>query len=270
MNIRACVIVACCWLSGAVGAAATMTADDLARSAGFDQHLNQTVPLDLVFRDDGNQGVRLADYFGSVPVVLVFSYYGCSTLCPTVISNLVDVLGKSGLVAGSEYQVVIVSIDPGDSPSLAALKKTAYLEREGSPDAGRGWHLLTGSEANIAALTKAAGFRYAYDATTHQYAHPAGILLLTSQGKIARYFFGFDFTPTELRHALDEASAQHIASPVERLLLLCFHFDPSTGRYSATILETLRWTAAAMLLAALALAARRWRGQAKQCSPRKE
>lgn len=271
MSIRACLVAACCWLSAAAGAAATTTADDLAQSAGFDQHLNQTVPLDLVFRDDGNQGVRLADYFGSVPVVLVFSYYGCSTLCPTVISNLVDVLGRSGLTSDRQYRVVIVSIDPGDSPTVAAQKKAAYLKHEGSHDAGRGWHLLTGSAASIAALTQAAGFRYAYDATTHQYAHPAGVLLLTPRGRIARYFFGFDFTPAELRQALNDASAQRIASPVERLLLLCFHFDPSTGKYSTTILETLRWMVVAMLLAVAALVAiRRRRKHGEEHSPRME
>jgi protein SCO1/2 len=271
MSIRVCVVVACCWLSAAVCAAATMTADDLARSAGFDQHLNQTVPLDLVFRDDGNQEVRLADYFGSMPVVLVFSYYGCSTLCPTVISNLVDVLGRSGLTSGRHYQVVVASIDPGDSPALAAQKKAVYLKQEASHDAGRGWHLLTGSAASITALTQAAGFHYAYDVTTHQYAHPAGVLLLTPQGRIARYFFGFDFTPAELGQALNEASAQRIASPVERLVLLCFHFDPSTGKYSATILQTLRWMAVAMLLAAAALVAiRRRRKHGEEHSPRME
>lgn len=248
MNIRACITVAC-WLCASVCTAANTTADDLARSAGFDQHLNQTIPLGLVFRDDGNQRVRLADYFVSAPVVLVFSYYRCSTLCPTVISNLIEGLRRSGLMGGSQYEVVIVSIDPDDSPALAALKKTAYLKDEAAHDA---WHFLTGSEANIAALADAAGFRYAYDAATHQYAHPAGVLLLTPQGKIARYFFGFDFTPAELRNALSEASAQRIASPVEQLLLLCFHFDPSTGKYSATILQTLRWMVVAMLLAALA------------------
>lgn len=273
MSIRACVVAACCWLSAAACAAAAMTADDFARSAGFDQHLNETVPLSLAFRDDGNQAVRLSDYFGSVPVVLVFSYYGCSTLCPTVIGNLVHVLARSGLIAGSQYEVVIVSIDPGDSPALAALKKTAYMNHEAPDNAGRNWHLLTGSDANIAALTKASGFRYVYDAPTHQYAHPAGVILLTSQGRIARYLFGFDFTPDEMRQAVIEASARRIASPVEQLLLLCFHFDSLTGRYSAIILQALRWMTVAMLLAALAFASgatRRRRMHDKERSPRLE
>jgi protein SCO1 len=260
VSLRFLVAAACCWLVVASGALAHAIADDLVQRAGFDQHLNRVVPLGLAFRDDDNRAVQLADYFGSVPVVLAFSYYGCSNLCPTVIGNLADGLRRSGLQPGTQYRVVVVSIDPGDSPLLAAHSKAAYLERE-SGETARAWHLLTGGGESIAPLTRAAGFRYAYDADTHQYAHPAGVLLLTPGGRIARYFFGFDFTPAQMRRAVEDASEERIASPAQRLLLLCFHFDPA-GKYSATILQALRWIALAMLGAALVwTATRRRRGQ---------
>ena len=250
-------VAAACWLAIACGAPAHATADDLVQRVGFDQHLNRAVPLGLAFRDDDNGAVRLADYFGSVPVVLAFSYYGCSNLCPTVIGNLGDALRRTGLKSGTQYRVVVLSIDPGDSPLLAAHSKAVYLQHE-SGETARAWHLLTGGDDSIAALTGAAGFRYAYDAATHQYAHPAGVLLLTPGGRIARYFLGFDFTPAQLRQAVEDASEERIASPAARLLLLCFHFDPA-GKYSATILQALRWIAATMLAAALVWIATRLR-----------
>jgi protein SCO1/2 len=258
VNIR-CLVTAF-WLAVASGALAHATADDLVQRVGFDQHLNRIVPLGLVFRDDDNRAVRLGDYFGSAPVLLAFSYYGCSNLCPTVIGNLGDALRRGGLQPGRQYRVIVVSIDPGDSPSIAARSKATYLHYESGETAGA-WHLLTGSDDSIAKLTGAAGFRYVYDAATHQYAHPGGVLLLTPGGRIARYFFGFDFTPAQLRQAVQDASEERIASAAERLLLLCFHFDPA-GKYSATILQALRWIAAAMLVAALAwTATRRRRGR---------
>lgn len=261
MSVRSLVAAACCWLVTMPAALAHATADDLVRHAGFDQHLSRVVPLGLAFRDDDNRAVQLADYFGSVPVVLAFSYYGCSNLCPTVIGNLADALRRSGLQPGTQYRVVVVSVDPGDSPSIAARSRAVYLGRDASSDGGRAWHLLTGGGESIAPLTRAAGFRYAYDADTHQYAHPAGVLLLTPGGRIARYFFGFDFTPAQMRRAVEDASEERIASPAQRLLLLCFHFDPA-GKYSAIILQALRWIALAMLGAALVwTATRRRRGQ---------
>ena len=258
MNARTFALAACCgWLvSPSPAALAHQSADDLARRVGFDQHLGRMVPRELVFRDEQGRDVRLGDYFGSVPVVLAFAYYGCSTLCPTVIGNLADSLRRSGLEPGAQYRVVVVSIDPGDSPALAERSKQAFLQYA---SAGAGaWHLLTGSDAGIAAITAAAGFRYTYDDATHQYAHPAGIVLLTPDGRVARYFFGFDFTSAALRSGIEQASEKNIAAPAERLLLLCFHFDPA-GKYSAAILQALRLIAMVMLAAALAWAALRLR-----------
>jgi len=242
----------------APGVAAHANAGDLVQAAGFDQHLSHPVPPALAFRDDDGRDVRLGDYLGTVPVVLAFAYYGCSNLCPTVIGNLAHVLESTGLRPGAQYRVVVVSIDSRDSPPVAARRKVDYLQDAASGASGRAWHMLTGSGSSIDALTRAAGFRYAYDEATHQYAHPVGVLLLTPDGRIARYLLGFNFTPTELRGAIDDASGDRIAAPAQRLLLLCFHFDPA-GKYSAAIIETLRWVAITMLATGLLLFAVRRR-----------
>jgi protein SCO1 len=242
--------LAACWLAHPLWAAGNISADDIASKLGFDQHLDTALPLELHFRDESGAQVRLGDFFGTVPVVLVFSYYGCSSLCPTVIDNLAGTLDRSGLNP-AQYQVLAISIDPRDSPSLALRKKRLYLQHAHPAD-GRAWHLLTGDDAAISVLTRTTGFRYAYDAQSAQYAHPAGIVLITPRGSIARYFFGFDFTPDQLRAAFSAARAERVSSPIERLLLLCFHFDPATGKYSWLIVDALRWMGGATLLLLLA------------------
>ncbi|MGH8314234.1 MAG: SCO family protein [Steroidobacterales bacterium] len=255
-------LLASFWVSIPGGAAVNRTGASIAEGVGFDQHLNDTIPRELRFRDETGATVRLDKYFDASPVVLVFAYYGCSSLCPTVLGNLAATLDRGGLAPGVGYQVIVASIDPGDSPAAASLKKASFLRTASRPHTANAWHLLSGSPASIAALTQASGFRYVYDAASHQYAHPAGIVVLTPRGTIAQYFFGFDFTPDALRRALDEAAAQRIATPVQRLLLLCFHFDLA-GKYSATVLRALRWMALAMLLTlAAVLGVMRWRGRA--------
>jgi protein SCO1 len=248
MNRSACCAFLCV-LAFATGARAHLTPANGAQRAGFEQRLSAQIPPALAFRDEANRDVRLGDYFGAKPIVLVFAWYGCTTLCPTVVGNVADALDRSGLAHGS-YQVLVASFDPRDAPADALRMKRRYLARA-NVDAGA-WHLLTGTGVQIAALTHAAGFRYAYDDDTHQYAHPAGIVLLTPQGTIARYFFGFDFTPAALRDAVGAASLDEIGSPVERLLLVCFHFAPA-GRYSGLVLQALRIASVALLVAGLAL-----------------
>lgn len=243
---RASMCVLLCALAFAPAAFAHLTAAEAARRAGFEQRLSEPIPGTLSFRDEDGRAVRLSDYYGSSPLVLVFAWYGCTTLCPTVIGNLARTLDGSGLPPRS-YRVLVVSIDPRDGPSDALRAKQRYLARA---DAGA-WHLLTGQASAIAALASAAGFHYAYDDETHQYAHPAGFVLLTPQGTIARYFFGFDFTPGALRDGIAAATANEIASPVDRLLLLCFHFA-SSGRYSALILDGLRAGSGGLLLIGVA------------------
>jgi protein SCO1/2 len=254
-------MAACCWLICSACAATGLAPADRSDRIGFEQHLNADIPPGLHFRDEHGADVRLGTYFGRSPLVLVFAYFGCSSLCPTVVGNLAETLDRTGIAAGSRYQVIVASIDPGDSPVLAAMKKAVYLSGVSQMDADDGWHLLTGNPANIAALADAAGFRYTYDAVSHQYMHPVGVVVLTPHGTVARYFFGFDFTPNELISALDAAAAKRIGSPVQNLLLRCFHFEPE-GRHSVAVLRALRWTALATCLAlAVAFVAARWRSR---------
>ncbi len=232
-------------LASANIALAHVTPEQAAREAGFEQRLAAPIPGSLVFRDEQGAEVRLSEYYGSAPIVLVFAWYGCSTLCPTVVGNLAQALGRADL-ARADYKVVVASIDPHDAPADALRMKRQHLVTARA-DA---WHLLTGGERDIAALARAAGFRYAYDEDTHQYVHPAGIVLLSPRGTIARYVLGFDYTPAALREGLEAAGRDEVASPVERLLLVCFHYVPS-GRYSALVLQTLRIASVTLALVAV-------------------
>ena len=240
-----------CALAFSTPAFAYLSPEQGVRTASFEQRLSEQIPGTLSFRDETGRAVTLSDFYGASPIVVVFAWYGCTTLCPTVVGNLAQALERSALPAGS-YSVLVASIDPHDAPPDARRMKGRYLAG-GHLDADA-WHLLTGNEAAIAAFTRAVGFRYAYDADTHQYAHPAGIVVLTPQGTIARYLLGFGFTPATLRDAIDGAAANEIASPAARLLLLCFHFTPS-GRHSALVLDALRVAGIGLVVAALALVA---------------
>jgi len=175
------------------------------RDIGFDQQLDQLVPLDTTFRDEAGRTVRLGDYFGKRPVALVFAYYDCPMLCTLVINGLSSALGVLSLNPGSDFEIVTVSFDPRDTPATASAKKAIYLERYKRPGAADGWHFLTGDQSSIDRLTKAAGFRYAWDKDTKQFAHPTGVVVLTPEGRIARYLFGVEYGPRDLRMALVEA-----------------------------------------------------------------
>jgi len=244
---------------GIVLAAPPAASDDLSRrgfsgTVDFAQHLDRSLPAELRFRDEHGNTVRLGDYLGTGPLGLVFSYYGCSNLCPMQIRNLAQRLAQASGAAADQAQMVVVSIDPLDSPIQADRAKHKYLDDLLPAERIQRWHFLSGEPADIARLTEAAGFSYGYDAATRQYAHPAGFALITPEGKIAHYFFGFDFTANELGQALGQAAARRIASPIERLLLVCFHYDLASGRYSALILDMLRVASIVMLLGLLALA----------------
>jgi protein SCO1/2 len=206
----------------------------------IDQRLNEQVPGDLVFRDETGRLVQLGDYFGSKPLILVLSYYRCSLLCPTVLEGLISSLRVLSLNVGEHFSVITVSFDPKDTPEIAATKKEEYLRRYARSGVTEGWHFLTGEESAIERLTQVVGFHYTYDAKRDEYAHASGIILLTPQGKIARYFFGVEFAPRDLRLGLVEASANKIGSLVDQVMLLCYHYDPTTGKYSATVLNLVR------------------------------
>lgn len=218
------------------------------RDVGFDQKLNEQVPLDLVFRDENGASIELREYFGKRPVILVPVYYECPNLCPLILESLVRSLKALSFDIGKQFNVLTVSIDPGEGPELARGKKQEYVKRYGRPGGEDGWHFLTGDEASIQQLTQAIGFRYTYDAEKRQYAHPAGVVILTPQGKVARYFYGIEYAPRDLRLALVEASEGKIGSPVDQLLLFCYEYDPATGKYSLVIMNVLRLAALIMVL----------------------
>jgi len=222
-------------------------------TADFVQHLGQSVPADMPFRDERGNAVRLGRYLGTAPIGLIFSYYRCTNLCPMQIRSLAQ---RMALASGgaADAQVIVVSIDPLDTPALADRAKHKFLDDLLPAARAARWHFLSGAPADIAHLAQSVGFSYGYDEATRQYAHPAGFALINADGRIARYFFGFDYTAADLGQAFDEAAAQRIASPIARLLLVCFHYDLATGRYSDLIIAVLRAVSTVMLLGALALA----------------
>lgn len=219
------------------------------REIGFDQNLDQAIPLDTTFRDEAGRSVRLGDYFGKRPVVLLFAYYDCPMLCTQVINGLASALAVLSLEPGKDFEIVTVSFDPRDTPASATAKKAVYLERYRHPGAAQAWHFLTGDPPAIARLTKAAGFRYVWDKETKQFAHPTGVIVLTPDGRLARYLFGIEYGPRDLRYALVEASAGKVGNAVDALLLYCYHYDPTTGRYGLAIMRALRLAGLATVLA---------------------
>lgn len=242
-------LVATLLLASAGTAGGAQERPPVLREVGFDQRLGEAVPLDLVFRDEEGRTVRLGDYFGRKPVVLTLVYYACPMLCTVTLNGLASALDLISFDVGKEFEVVTVSFDPREGPELAAAKKKAHLSRYKRPGAERGWHFLTGEASSIGRLTRAVGFRYVWDAETQQFAHPAGSVVLTSDGHIARYIFGVEYAPKDLRLALVEASANRIGSPVDQFLLYCYHYDPATGRYNAVIMNIMRLGGLATVLA---------------------
>jgi protein SCO1 len=215
------------------------------REVGFDQNLGQMLPLDTVFTDEQGHAVKIGDYFGQRPVVLAFVYYGCPMLCLQSLSSLAATLGVLSENPGDDFEVINISIDPRETPQLALEKKAHYVERSGKPAIGRGWHFLTGTEGNIRRITSRAGFRYAWDDVQKQFAHPAGIVIATPQGKVSRYLFGIDYGPRDLRLAILDASEGKTGSPLKRALLYCYHYDLATGRYSLAIMRVVQLAGAA-------------------------
>jgi protein SCO1/2 len=206
----------------------------------FDQQLDQQVPLDLNFRDESGQNVRLGDYFGKKPVILSLVYYECPMLCTQVLNGQVTSLSEVSFNVGEQFNVVTVSFNPRETPALAAAKKEMYLSKYGRPGAKEGWHFLTGDPKEIASLADSVGFHYVYDALLNQYAHASGIMVLTPQGRISRYFYGIDYSPRDLRLGLVEASEGKIGSPVDQIMLLCYHYDAATGKYAVMVTNSLR------------------------------
>jgi protein SCO1/2 len=208
---------------------------------GIDQRLNEQVPLDLTFKDEQGKTVKLGDYFqAGRPVILNLVYFQCPMLCTEVLNGLTSALKVIKFVPGNQFEVVTVSIDPRETPALAANKKEMYLKKLGNPEAAKGWHFLTGEQSQIEELAKSVGFRYHYDAKLGQFAHAAGIMLITPTGKIAQYYYGVEFSAKDMRLGIVEASQNKIGSLADQVLLYCYHYDPRTGRYGATITNIVR------------------------------
>lgn len=219
------------------------------QEVGFEQRLNETLPLDLMFKDEDGRDVRLGDYFNRRPVVLAFVYYECPMLCSQVMNGVTSALTALDERAAADFEVVAVSFDPRETPIMAAAKKKSYVDRYNRAGADRGFHFLTGSEASIKALTAAAGFRYAWDDQTQQFAHASGFVVATPAGKLSRYFFGIEYAPRDVKFALIESSAGRVGSLVDQVLLYCYHYDPKTGSYSFVAMKAVQVGGAFTLLA---------------------
>ena len=216
---------------------------------GLDQRLNSQVPLNLAFNDEKGQAVQLQQYFGEKPVILIMVYYQCPMLCTQVLNGFTGAL--NGIVrfnVGREFNVVTVSIDPRDTAEDAAAAKKRYLERYRRAGADQGWHFLTGKKDQIDALAQAVGFRYAWDPKIKQYAHASGIMLLTPDGHVSQYYYGIEYAPRDIQLGLVEASKGKIGNVVDQVLLYCYHYDPTQGKYGAAIFNVLRLSALATVL----------------------
>jgi protein SCO1/2 len=210
------------------------------QNVGFDPQLNAQIPLDLPFVDENGSNVQLRDYFKQKPVVLAFVYYGCPMLCNQVEQGVVGALRMLSFTPGRDYEVVFVSFDPRESADMAAQKKKSALDHFRRPETASGWHFLTGTKESIDVATKAANFRYSFDTKTNLFAHASGIMLLTPDGRISRYFYGVEYPGRDMRLGLVDASAGKIGTPIDHVLLFCYQYDPSSATYSASILKIIR------------------------------
>ena len=239
------------------------------REVGIDQKLDAKLPLDLEFTDEHGATVTLGQYFGRRPVVLALVYYGCPMLCTQVLNGLAGSLQGMSYSVGREYDVVVVSFDPGETPAMAMDRTKQFVRRFLSKPDDASIHFLTGRESSVKALTGAVGFKFAWDTPTSQFAHPAAITVLTPDGRISRYLYGVEFAPKDLKLAIVESSNGQIGSFVEQMMLFCYHYDPETGRYGFVIMNIVRAAGALTVLAlvgGIVLSLRRERRQASAVS----
>ena len=222
----------------------------------IEQKLDQQLPLDLVFRDESGQQVKLGQFFGNKPVVLSLVYYDCPMLCTQVLNGMVTSFRVLPFQIGKEFDVVTVSFDPRETSALAAAKKKIYVEylpEKMRAGAQSGWHFLTGDQDSIDKLTEAVGFHYRYDPATKQFAHGSAIMVTTPHGKLSQYFYGINYSARDLRFGLMESSTNKIGTPAEQLLLYCYKYDPATGKYGAAVMRIMRVAGVITLLGILAL-----------------
>jgi protein SCO1/2 len=210
------------------------------RDVGIDQKLDAKIPTDLTFTDDAGRDVTIGQYFGKRPVILALVYYECPMLCTLTLNGLVSSLEPLSFTAAKEFDVVVVSFDPGETTPLAADRKKTFLRRYGRAEVEGSVHFLTGREASIKALADAVGFRYAYDPAIDQFAHPAAIMVLTPDARVSKYLYGIEIAPRDLRLALVEAAGGRIGTAIDQMLLFCYHYDPETGKYGFVIMNLVR------------------------------
>jgi protein SCO1 len=252
-SVRGAVITAlCCTLLGASALAQVSSYGDkqegenrgdelpqVLAKVGVAQHLNQLLPLDAQFVDDTGKTVRLGDYFGKHPAILSLVYYNCPMLCSEEMDGLAGALEMVKLTPGKDFEIVIISIDPTETPAIAAKKKAFYVKRYGRPETANGWHFLTGQMPAIDAVSNAVGFGYVRvpgpDGKLDQYAHASAIELVTTDGHLAQYYLGVEYSPKDVLLGLIEASGNKIGSPVANILTYCYHYDPQTNRHSLIV-----------------------------------
>lgn len=220
-----------------------------ADKVGIEQRIGAKVPIDLTFLDEDGNEVRLADYMGDKPVVLTPVYYSCPMLCNLVLDGLVNVARELRFDIGEDYEVVSLSFDPEETPEMAKAKKSIYSARYGRDQVDEGWHFLTGNQLEIRQVMDSIGFRYAYDEALQEYAHAAVIVVLQPDGTISKYFYGFEYEPRDLRLSLVEASEGKVGNPVDQALLLCYSYDPNTGKYTASVMNMVRLAGSATFAA---------------------
>jgi protein SCO1 len=234
--------------SAALPAANTPFTPPKLNGIGIEQKLDAQIPLDTIFRDESGAAVPLGTYFGSKPVLLAPVYYTCPMLCSQILSGVVAGLRPLRLKPGRDFEIVAMSFDPADTPQAAAAKRDQYSRSYSSKAGTNGWHFLTGDQKAITAVTQAIGFHYRWDPAHKIFVHASGIMLLTPQGRLARYFYGVEFEPKDLKLGLIESSHDRIGSPVDQVLLFCYHYDPKTGKYGAVVVNLLRFAAALTLV----------------------
>jgi protein SCO1/2 len=214
---------------------------------GIDQKLNNQMPLETILQDENGMKVRLGQYFTGKPVILALVYYACPMLCNLTLNGLKESMEKMSLDLGKDYNVVTVSFDDRETPPLARNKKAAYMKEYGRPGAAEGWHFLTGNAVAVRKVAEAVGFHYAWDSMTNQFAHATAIMVITPEGKVSKYFYGIKYDPRDLRLGLVDASNQKIGSPVDKILLFCYHYDPATGKYGPVVMNIMRLAAGATI-----------------------
>jgi protein SCO1 len=245
----ACVPLVLALASGGLRAASGPNRPPNLNGIGIEQRLNAQIPLDMTFRDESGASVQLRSFFGSKPVVLAPVYYRCPMLCSQILSGVVAGLRPLSMKPGRDFNVVAISFDPADTPAEAMLKRTQYSHSYSSRAGVNGWHFLVGSQAAITPVMQAIGFHYRWDPVHKMFIHASGVMIATPEGRVARYLYGVEYEPKDLKLSLVEASHNRIGSAVDQILLFCYHYDPKTGKYGAVVLGSLKIGAIFILIA---------------------